>query len=156
MATSHHENCILLAEDNEADVYLAKLALRDHGLFDEVRVLGDGEEAFRFVDMLEAEPGGPNVILMLLDLHLPKKDGLEVLRRLRAGRNGSRIPVVILTSSDSPYERAAVEGFDKVQFLKKPSSLDEYLGLGAIAKDLIGAREANARVASVGTILNNQ
>jgi CheY-like chemotaxis protein len=155
LAATRTENCILLAEDNEADVYLAKLALRDHGLHDEVRVLGDGEEAFRFVDMMEGEPGSPNVILMLLDLHLPKRDGLEVLRRLRAGRNGSRVPVMILTSSDSPYERAAVEGFDKVQFLRKPSSLEEYLVLGAIAKDLIGAREGNARVASVGTTRNN-
>lgn len=156
MAATPTENCILLAEDNEADVYLTKLALRAHGLNDEVRVLGDGEEAFRFVDKMEAEPGGPSVILMLLDLHLPKKDGLEVLRRLRAGWNGSRVPVVILTSSDSPYERAAVEGFEKVQFLKKPSSLEEYLGIGAIAKDLIGAREGHARVASVGTIRNPQ
>ena len=155
MAATRNENYILIAEDNEADVYLAKLALRDHGLADEVRVLVDGEEAFAFIDMLEAESGAPDVILMLLDLHLPKRDGLEVLRRLRAGRNGSRLPVVILTSSDSPYERAAVEGFEKVHFLRKPSSLEEYLALGAIAKDLIGCTERNARVASVGTISTN-
>jgi CheY-like chemotaxis protein len=155
LAGIRNENYILIAEDNEADVYLAKLALRDHGFNDEVRVLVDGEEAFRFVDMLEAESGAPDVILMLLDLHLPKRDGLEVLRRLRAGRKGSRIPVLILTSSDSPYERAAVEGFEKVHFLRKPSSLEEYLVLGAIAKDMIGGREKNARVASVGTISIN-
>lgn len=136
-------------------MYLAKLALRDHGLNHEIRVLGDGEEALTFLERLEAEADAPNAVLMLLDLHLPKKDGLDVLRRLRSGPRGAGIPVMVLTSSDSPHERESAEGFEKVHFFKKPASLDEYLVLGAIAKNLIGGRQGNARGASAGTASKN-
>src|ERR1035438_10053497 len=105
MAVMPNQSCILLAEDNEGDVYLAKLALKDHGLTHEIRVLGDGEAALSFVDCLENDANVPQVALMLLDLHLPKRDGLEVLGRLRAGKRGAGIPVVVLTSSDSPDDR---------------------------------------------------
>ena len=143
-----NDNCILLAEDNEGDVFLAKLALQDHGLNHDVHVLADGEDALSFVDRLEWDNNVPSVSLMLLDLHLPKRDGLEVLRRLRAGKRGARIPVVVLTSSDSPADRESAEEFESVCFFRKPSSLDEFLLLGAVAKNLIDSRSQGAVGAS--------
>jgi chemotaxis family two-component system response regulator Rcp1 len=142
------DNCILLAEDNEGDVYLAKLALQDHGLNQDVHVLADGETALSFVERLEWDNNVPSVALMLLDLHLPKRDGLEVLRRLRAGKRGARIPVVVLTSSDSPADRESAEEYESVCFFRKPSSLDEFLLLGAVAKNLIDSRAEDVRGAS--------
>src|SRR5690348_8363901 len=92
---------ILLVEDNPDDEALALRALRKNNIANEVVVAHDGVEAldYLFCTGMYAgrEPGNPQVVL--LDLKLPRIDGLEVLRRLRAEERTSLLPVVILTSS---------------------------------------------------------
>jgi len=92
---------ILLAEDNPRDVELTLEALREHGLADEVVVVRDGVDALDYLlcrgEYAEREPGDPAVVL--LDLKMPRMDGLEVLRKMRETPALRMLPVVILTSS---------------------------------------------------------
>jgi len=101
---------ILLVEDNPADLELALHALKRHHLTNHIRVARDGEEAltYLFGDDGTREPPKPKVIL--LDLKLPKVDGIEVLRRLKGHNETRTIPVVVLTSSRE--ERDLVETYD--------------------------------------------
>jgi len=92
---------ILLAEDDPRDVELTLAALGEHNLANEVFVVGDGEEALDFLHRrggFSNRPGG-NPAVMLLDLRMPKVDGIEVLRQLRSDHNLCSLPVIILTSS---------------------------------------------------------
>jgi CheY-like chemotaxis protein len=92
---------ILIAEDNPNDVELTIEALSQHNLANRVTVAHDGVEALQYLrregDFSEREPGDPAVVL--LDIKMPRKDGLEVLREIRGDPALRRIPVVILTSS---------------------------------------------------------
>src|SRR5437867_878303 len=89
---------ILLAEDNPADVYLIREALREHSVDCTMRVASDGEEVLRIVSGEVAQ----HLRLIILDLNLPRRDGIEVLRGLKETAELTHIAVVILTSSDSP------------------------------------------------------
>lgn len=86
---------ILLVEDNPDDEALTLRALKKNNILNKVVVARDGAEALEFLFTAGTEPPS----LILLDLNLPKIDGLEVLRRLRADERTQLIPVVVLTSS---------------------------------------------------------
>ena len=77
---------------------------------------------------------------MLLDLNLPKNDGIEILSVLRRNSSFVEVPVVILTSSSSPRELARIEGLQITRYLTKPLDFDEYLKIGLILKDLLAQR----------------
>jgi CheY-like chemotaxis protein len=92
---------ILLAEDNPQDVELTLSALADHKLANEVVVVSDGAQALDYLysrGPYAGRPGG-NPAVMLLDLKMPKVDGLEVLRAIKQEPRLKTIPVVMLTSS---------------------------------------------------------
>jgi CheY-like chemotaxis protein len=126
---------ILLAEDNPADVYLIRSALMEHGIDLPLQVATDGLEVMRILDRQEAAVES-RVNLIILDLNLPRHDGIEILQRIRGSELLCRIPVVILTSSDSPRDQLAANEFG-ARFLRKPSNLDQFLGLGAAFKELL-------------------
>ena len=92
---------VLLAEDNPKDVELTLAALDEHNLANDVVVVRDGAEAWEYLRregrFAERPPGSPAVVL--LDLKMPKVDGLEVLRRMKADGALRSIPVVMLNSS---------------------------------------------------------
>lgn len=120
---------ILLVEDNPADVELTLHALREHNLANRIRVARDGAEALDFLfcrgpfaDRRFDSP--PRIVL--LDLKLPKVDGLEVLRQLKADARTRPIPVVILTSSDE--ERDRVQGYQLGvnSYIRKPVDFDQF------------------------------
>jgi CheY-like chemotaxis protein len=92
---------ILLVEDNPNDVELTLAALQEHHLANEVVVLRDGAEALDYLHGRGPFSGRPadNPALVLLDLKMPKVDGLEVLRQMKADERLKTIPVVMLTSS---------------------------------------------------------
>ena len=122
---------IFLAEDNPADVYLLKEALAAESSDDiQMVVAQDGEEALDFVQRRGAFQDAARPDLIILDLNLPKSDGSDVLRSIRESSELSSIPVVILTSSDSPRDRAVVERLGASHFMTKPSDLDAFLALG--------------------------
>lgn len=121
---------ILLVEDNPDDEALALRALKKNNIGNEVFVARDGVEALDFLFGKGAHADRdlrkmPQVIL--LDLKLPKVDGLEVLRQLRADAKTKTLPVVILTSSDE--ERDMVAGYDlgANSYVRKPVDFTEFL-----------------------------
>jgi CheY-like chemotaxis protein len=92
---------ILLAEDDPKDVELTILALSEYNLANEIKVARDGVETIDYLyrrGKYAQEPVG-NPVVILLDLKMPKLDGIEVLRQIKSDENLKTIPVVILTSS---------------------------------------------------------
>ena len=133
---------ILLAEDNPADVYLIREALREHGVVNPLRVVWDGKEVLQLITELDTTPH--DVGLIILDLNLPRHDGIEVLKRLRESTGFSHVPVVVLTSSDSPKDRQVATQLGAACYLRKPSSLDQFLSLGQILKDLLSSKNTRS------------
>jgi CheY-like chemotaxis protein len=118
---------ILLVEDNPNDEELTLLALRKSNIMNEVVVAHDGEEALSwlFGERIERDNDAlPAVVL--LDLRLPKVDGLEVLREIRGHERTRRLPVVVLTSSKE--ERSLTEVYDlgANSFLYKPVDFEKF------------------------------
>lgn len=99
-------------------------------------MLGDGEKAIRFVEELEANTG-PYPQLVILDLNLPKRNGKDVLRRIRESAQWNHVPVVILTSSNAPKDREETARLGANLYIQKPSGLEEFLEIGAVLKNFL-------------------
>jgi CheY-like chemotaxis protein len=106
------EKCILLAEDNPRDAEMTLAALGEHNLTNEVVLVHDGAEALDYMYSRGEYAGraGGNPLLVLLDLKMPKVDGLEVLRVLKGDAQLKRVPIVMLTSSRE--EQDLVRSYD--------------------------------------------
>jgi CheY-like chemotaxis protein len=133
---------ILLAEDNPADVYLIREALREHGVEASVRVASDGREVLRLICPEKTEAPAPHFDLIILDLNLPRHDGIEILEQLRGSALLSSVPVVVLTSSDSPRDQKIANQLGATRYLRKPSNLEQFLALGEILKSLMDGTHA--------------
>ena len=129
---------ILLAEDNPADVELVRVSLENRSIDCGLHVVPDGQEVIEFLDRLDADSKLPCPSLLLLDLHLPKRDGAEIMRHLRASERCGRTAVVILTSSDSPRDMEYAERHAALHYFRKPSSLGQFLALGDIVEGIVG------------------
>jgi len=120
---------ILLVEDNPDDVEMTLHALRKEKLANNIHVARDGEEALEFLFCNGAHADRSFELppkLILLDLKLPKVDGMEVLKRLKADARTRTIPVVILTSSKE--ERDLVRGYNlgANSYIQKPVDFDQF------------------------------
>jgi CheY-like chemotaxis protein len=123
---------VLLVEDNEADVRLTREALREAGENVRLSAVVDGEQALAFLRRQEGFADAPRPDLVLLDLNLPRKNGLEVLDELRADGSLASIPVIVLTSSAARQDVEACYAHGANAFVVKPLELDAFM-------DLIGA-----------------
>jgi CheY-like chemotaxis protein len=130
---------LLLAEDNLPDALLVQEAIKLEKLPLQVHVAVDGEKAIDFVEKAEADPNRECPHLLVLDLNLPKIDGFEVLRRVRAGGKCKDVPVLVFTSSDSPDDRSEAASLG-AEYFRKPISYLEFLGIGAILRRLLEQR----------------
>ena len=131
---------VVLAEDNPGDVFLVREALETHGLGAELTVQQDGEQMLRFIERVDSgQESCPD--LVLLDLNLPKRSGETLLKRLRESPLCARIPVLIVTSSDSPRDRETSARLGASGYFRKPPDFDEFLRLGIIVKQLIDYKE---------------
>jgi two-component system response regulator len=115
---------ILLVEDNEDDQVLAMHAIRSTGVACDVDVARDGEEAIARLQTRDPTRALP--VLVLLDLNLPKLDGLEVLRRLRSDPRTRHIPVVALTSSRESQDVLRAYQLGANGYVRKPIDFDEF------------------------------
>jgi two-component system response regulator len=112
---------ILLVEDDEDHVFLVRRALADlDGPAVTVEVAGDGEQAVERLARSRFEPGGPPQLVML-DLKMPRMDGLEVLRRIRDDGSARGVPVVVLTSSERQEDREEALRLGATWFVCKPT-----------------------------------
>ena len=120
---------ILLVEDNLKDVELALAALAENNLANEVVVARDGAEAWDYLTRqgryAERPPGSPAVVL--LDLKMPKIDGLEVLRRMKADDALRMIPVVMLTSSREQQDVIESYRLGVNAYVVKPVAFDKFM-----------------------------
>ena len=117
------DKVILLVEDNPDDAALTLRAFRKSNVLDRVVVVRDGIEALDYLFATGSHAGRyPRAMpqLMLLDLKLPRVDGLEVLRRMRADERARLVPVVILTSSKEQQDMLDGYGFGANSYVQKP------------------------------------
>ncbi len=102
----------------------------------EAQVIDDGEKALHYIERLTPE-ASPHLIV--IDLNIPRHDGIEVLKRCRATAALAEVSIVILTSSDSPRDRTRAERLGVTGFLIKPMDLNEFMSLGTILGKYLNA-----------------
>jgi CheY-like chemotaxis protein len=123
-----HET-ILLVEDNPDDVLLTQRALKKNNICNEVVVAQDGAEAVEYLFGMGSYEGRDlNTMpqLVLLDLDLPKINGLEVLRRIRSDERTKLLPTVILTSSEEQEDLVESYGLGANSYVRKPVDMDQF------------------------------
>ena len=119
------EDPILLVEDNPDDEALTRRAFDRSNVVNSLDVVRDGQEALDYL-FGNGEPAKAAPALILLDLKLPKVDGLEVLKRIRAHDRTKLIPVVILTSSREETDLVAGYGNGANSYVRKPVDFDQF------------------------------
>ena len=120
---------ILLVEDNPKDVELTRRALQKSNITNELVVAGDGVEALNYFFGEDGKSGWAAEdlpVVVLLDLKLPKIDGMEVLRRLRAHEKTKMVPVVVLTSSNEEKDILGSYNLGANSFVRKPVNFGDF------------------------------
>jgi len=120
---------ILLAEDNPNDVELTLEALAAHNLANHVTVARDGVEALAYLRREGAFAGreGGDPAVLLLDIKMPRKDGIEVLREIRGDPTLNRLPVVILTSSKEEQDIITAYDLGVNAYVVKPVDFESFM-----------------------------
>lgn len=126
---------VLLAEDNPADVELVREALDSEEFEYELEVKRDGEQMLRFIEQIDnSEEKCPSIFL--LDLNLPRTSGEVLLARVRRSKC-CRVPVLIVTSSDSKRDREMTKQLGASGYFRKPSDYEGFMKLGRVVRDMV-------------------
>ena len=122
---------ILLVEDNDSDAELCIRALRKHNLANNLIRARDGAEALDLLFCTDpcANRDRPTPKVILLDLRLPKVDGLEVLQRLKADEHTRALPIVVLTSSKEDRDIVEAYNLGVNSFISKPVEFDDFVDM---------------------------
>ena len=131
---------ILIVEDSNADVFLIREAIERSHIDAVIDVVRDGHAATQYFDAADASESAPCPALVLLDLNLPKKSGDEVLKHLRASCRCKNAKVVIVSSSDAPTDRKAVEYFTVSHYFQKPSQYHDFMKIGPVIESLLSTQ----------------
>ena len=121
---------VLLAEDDPGDQELTRRALKHESLNIDLRIVNDGEETLDYLFRREqyTDPeSSPTPDLILLDLNMPKKNGREVLAELKASTNASRIPVVVLTTSEQEADILRSYDLGCNSYIQKPVDIAQFI-----------------------------
>lgn len=130
-----------MAEDNRPDVSILRQALADLRIPFDIQVVDDGEKAIQLIGQVEADEAACAADLVMLDLNLPRRDGLEVLRRIRESRKWQSAKVVMMSSSDSAEEWTKIQQLGADRYFQKSADLDQFLKIGQVVRELL-EREA--------------
>jgi CheY-like chemotaxis protein len=117
---------VLLVEDDPADVMLIEEAFEQYRMLSRLHVVGDGEEALRFLRRAGEFADAPRPSLVLLDLNLPRRNGLEVLAELKADPDLLSIPVVMLTTSQAEEDIARSYLLHANAYIAKPVDFERF------------------------------
>jgi len=119
---------ILLVEDDPGHARLIELNLRRAHITNEIITLGDGQQAVDYLFKERTYAGATHTLplLLLLDLNLPQLDGFQVLSRLKADEHTRHIPVVILTTTDEPYEIERCYALGCNVYITKPVEYEQF------------------------------
>jgi two-component system, chemotaxis family, response regulator Rcp1 len=128
---------ILLVEDNSADVYLFRKALTAAGLNFELTVIEDGGSGLAFVRGEGQYSASLVPDLAVIDLSLPKNDGIQVLEAIRASKRFDDMPAVVASSSVSPPPRLDQEHLRVTRYITKPPDLESFMEIGVAIKDIL-------------------
>lgn len=123
---------ILLVEDNPDDVELTRIAFAEAGIDSRLVVVRDGAEALDYLFARGAHAGRDPAALpaiVLLDLNLPKLDGREVLQGIRSDPRTRQLPVVVLTTSDEPFDVEASYALGVNSYIRKPVDFDQFVAV---------------------------
>ncbi len=120
---------ILLVEDNIGDIELAKEAFQDADIQSRISMVRDGEEALDFLYQRGQYRDSPRPELVLMDLNMPRKNGLDVLSIIKEDSCLKDIPVIILTSSESDHDISSSYKLHANAYIVKPSDLSDYVTL---------------------------
>lgn len=132
MNTPTKEKYILLVEDNQDDVALTRLAFKKSQIASRLVVAYDGEEALDFLfcrGKYANRDTDDFPAIVLLDLKLPKVDGLEVLKQLRADKRTYRVPIIVLTSSTEEKDQSESRRLGADNYIRKPTGLTSLVGV---------------------------
>ncbi len=126
---------ILLVEDNTADIRLTQEALREGRIANSLYVVKDGEQAMMYLYKQAPFTNALSPDLILLDLNIPKKNGLEVLEEIKKDPLLKPIPVVILTTSASEQDVAKTYAHDANCYITKPVDFEQFINVIKIIDD---------------------
>lgn len=146
--TQNRKPLILMVEDNAADIQLFRLALEQAAIDCELLVLRDGGEALSWIREYGRSEPQPHPDIAVIDLNLPKNDGIEILTAMEGNVRLRGLPSLVLSSSPSPRDVARVSTFANAAYARKPSHLDQYAELGQRVKLMLEQR--TGRGASTG------
>jgi CheY-like chemotaxis protein len=128
---------ILLAEDNDGDIFLVRRALDKHIGPYQLLLAKDGEEALRVLECADADESADSPNFVILDLNLPRHSGIEILKRLRNFPKYAAAPVIIFTSSDSPQDKVEAFRLGANRYFQKPTDLAGFMKLGEMVKEIL-------------------
>ena len=129
MTTINCEKPILLVEDSPVDIDLTLRAFKKNNLKNPIEVARDGEEALNWIQ--KWDNGEPTPIVILLDLNLPRYNGLEVLKELKTHDIYKTIPVIILTTSSESKDIEPAYKLGANSYIVKPVELDKFIEVAA-------------------------
>ena len=130
---------VLIIENDPAAARLTKEAFREAGIHEGVRSIPDGDEALTLLRREAAYADAPLPDIIFLDLHLPRKSGLEVLAELKATPRLRSTPVVVVSGSDDPREIREAYELHANCYIRKPNDLHQFLKFIAICYQFWGA-----------------
>jgi chemotaxis family two-component system response regulator Rcp1 len=131
-------------EDSKADLFLIREAIEAAQVGAAVSIVKDGRQAVEFIDKADAGHAAFCPDLVLLDLNLPKKDGLDVLRYMRNSASCKNALVLVVSSSDSTSDREAAKALGFNGYFRKPSAYAEFMKLAPMIRELLTGATGNA------------
>lgn len=132
---------ILIVEDNPSDAWVIRTAVDQEGISAEYEVVVNGEQALQFIRQASENQERPKPTLLILDLNLPRCSGHDIMREWHTSPL-STVPIVVVTSSDSPRDREMASGYTPYYF-RKPLDFDKFMAIGGLVRSVL-SREVTA------------